>query len=136
MDHRAGIDHSWRLDIRLGTKIQGPLALTVGKAEGMQADGTKVKVSIDKQDDRTSKVSVTVGMMGDSKMGADILVDPSWLAAHLNDPNQRIVDCDRPESWERAHIPGAVPVKEHYFKNPDKALFIMEPDQFAAATWA
>jgi thiosulfate/3-mercaptopyruvate sulfurtransferase len=63
---------------------------------------------------------------------ADMLVEPAWLAAHLEDPNLRIVDCDRPESWERAHIPGAVPVREHYYKNPDNALFIMEPDQFAA----
>src|SRR6266545_1383568 len=63
---------------------------------------------------------------------ADILVDPGWLAAHITDPNLRIVDCDRPESWERAHIPGAVPVREHYFKNPNDPLFIMEPDQFAA----
>src|SRR5438477_9244215 len=63
----------------------------------------------------------------------EILVDCAWLAEHGSDPNIRIVDCDRPESWERAHIPGAVPVKEHYFKDPNNPLFIMQPDQFAAA---
>src|ERR1043166_7674192 len=62
----------------------------------------------------------------------EILVDCAWLPDHKTDPNLRIVDCDRPESWERAHIPGAVPVKEHYYKDPTNSLFIMGPEQFAA----
>ncbi len=62
----------------------------------------------------------------------DMLVDGAWLEAHLTDPGLRVVDCDQAERWERAHIPGAVQVKDHYFKNPANALFIMEPDQFAA----
>jgi len=43
-----------------------------GTAQGTKADGTKVKVSIKKQDNGMSQVSVTVGMMGDSSLGADI----------------------------------------------------------------
>src|SRR5438067_6831396 len=62
----------------------------------------------------------------------EILVDPAWLQEHLNDANLRVVDCDRFESWERAHIPGAVPTKEHYYKDPTNPLFIMGAEQFAA----
>ena len=43
-----------------------------GKAEGMKADGTKVKVMVKKMDNGMSEVSVTVGMMGDSSLGAEI----------------------------------------------------------------
>ena len=38
---------------------------------------------------------------------ADLLVDASWLAAHLDDANIRIVDM-RPRGYVDAHIPGAV----------------------------
>ena len=37
----------------------------------------------------------------------DLLVDASWLAAHLNDQRIRIVDM-RPRGYGDAHIPGAV----------------------------
>jgi thiosulfate/3-mercaptopyruvate sulfurtransferase len=37
----------------------------------------------------------------------DLLVDASWLAAHLNDANIRIVDL-RPRGYADAHVPGAV----------------------------
>ena len=39
----------------------------------------------------------------------DILVDTQWLAAHLNDPDVRIVELAMsPDLLENAHIPGAV----------------------------
>jgi len=44
-----------------------------GWAEGTTADGTKVKAAIKKQDNNTSQVSVTVGAMGDQKLGTDIV---------------------------------------------------------------
>ena len=37
----------------------------------------------------------------------ELLVDASWLAAHLNDANIRIVDL-RPRGYADSHIPGAV----------------------------
>jgi thiosulfate/3-mercaptopyruvate sulfurtransferase len=63
---------------------------------------------------------------------ADLLVDPDWLQAHLNDPNLRVVDCDPPDAYRRVHIPGAVNPKDNFLKNPDDRRFIMTPDQFAA----
>ena len=63
----------------------------------------------------------------------EMLVDPAWVEEHLNDPNVRIVDCDPPDQYRRAHIAGAVTHHgDNYFKNPDDPRFIMEPDQFAA----
>jgi thiosulfate/3-mercaptopyruvate sulfurtransferase len=43
----------------------------------------------------------------------DLLVDTEWLAAHLNDPNLRIVDM-RTRGYEVGHIPNAV-----YLANDD-----------------
>ena len=61
-----------------------------------------------------------------------MLVDGEWLQRRLLDPTVRIVDCDHPESWNRAHIPGAVQVQDHYYKDPARNVFVMQPDQFAA----
>ena len=36
----------------------------------------------------------------------ELLAEPDWLAAHLNDPNVRVVDCATLEAYRRAHIPG------------------------------
>lgn len=63
----------------------------------------------------------------------EMLVDPSWVAEHLNDNNLRIVDCDPPDQYRRVHIMNAVTHHgDNYFKNPDDPRFVMEPDQFAA----
>ena len=59
-----------------------------------------------------------------------LLVSTDWLAAHLNDPNIRVVDCDARDAHGRAHIPGAVNPIEHFMKGPNSRL-IMGPDQFA-----
>ncbi len=45
---------------------------------------------------------------------AGILVTPGWLAAHANDPDLVIVDVqNKPQSYARGHIPGAVRVVRH-----------------------
>jgi thiosulfate/3-mercaptopyruvate sulfurtransferase len=71
----------------------------------------------------------------------DMLRDPAWIAAHLNDPGICIVDCESTAAYERAHIPGArslaaaitVPTKRESYllKDPSDGVFIMKPDMLA-----
>ena len=62
----------------------------------------------------------------------EMLADSQWLAAHLQDDNIRIVDCDNREAYRRAHIPGAITFRgHHYLKEKEAALHIMGPNQFA-----
>lgn len=61
------------------------------------------------------------------------LVDVAWLAAHLDDPNVRIVDARMPFErplYDASHIPGAV------FVDTLNALPIVPPEAFAAAVGA
>ena len=52
----------------------------------------------------------------------DVLATTEWLDAHLDDPHLVIVDCDMFDSYQRAHIKGAVGIKvHHYIKHPDYA---------------
>lgn len=44
-----------------------------GSASGRKADGTKVDVSIRKEKESRSEVSVTVGRMGDPELGAELV---------------------------------------------------------------
>jgi thiosulfate/3-mercaptopyruvate sulfurtransferase len=62
----------------------------------------------------------------------DVLVDGDWLQARLTEPSLRIVDCDLPDTYARAHLPGAVNPRDHYYKDPDDGRFIAPPEQFAA----
>ena len=49
---------------------------------------------------------------------ANILVDTEWLAANLDDPQIRVVDCDEPLGYDRMHITGAIKIPVfHYIKN-------------------
>ncbi len=50
----------------------------------------------------------------------ELLVSTDWLAGHLDDPGIRIVDCNVPGSFEKAHISGAVPVSDNYYKGEDR----------------
>jgi len=59
-----------------------------------------------------------------------LLVSTEWLAAHLNDSNVRIVDCDTRDAYGRVHIPGAVNPIGNFMKGPNSRL-IMGPEQFA-----
>ncbi len=62
----------------------------------------------------------------------ELLAEPDWLAAHLNDANVRLVDCATLDAYRRAHIPGAVGLPVHiYIKDPADETFVMPPDQFA-----
>ena len=64
---------------------------------------------------------------------SSVLVTPDWLEAHLDDPGVRIVDTDLPDQYVRAHIPGAVPVIDHYYKTSmEDRTHIQGPDQFAS----
>lgn len=93
--------------------------------------------------------------MESQALGADyprFLASTDWLAAHLNDPRIRIVDCTthlppKPdwslydvvpgrEDYEKAHLPGAVFLDiEHEVSEPHPTLHFMlpEPDRFAQA---
>ncbi|HLF70824.1 MAG TPA: sulfurtransferase [Dehalococcoidia bacterium] len=63
----------------------------------------------------------------------ELLVSSEWLQAHLNDPNLRVVDTDPLDAYKRVHIPGAVPVKDNFWKDPEtNRRFVMTPEQFAA----
>src|SRR5438105_1696775 len=62
----------------------------------------------------------------------ELLAEPDWLAAHLHDPNVRVVDCATLEAYRRAHIPGAVGLPVHiYIKDPADETFVMPPEQYA-----
>jgi thiosulfate/3-mercaptopyruvate sulfurtransferase len=82
----------------------------------------------------------------------EYLVDTEWLAAHLNDPQVRILDCTTHlaplpdlslytvvsgrEDFEKAHIPGALFVDiDHEVSTPHPRLHFMlpTPEVFAAA---
>jgi thiosulfate/3-mercaptopyruvate sulfurtransferase len=46
---------------------------------------------------------------GNTTMGDDVLVDPSWLEQHLHDPHVRLVEVDvSPSAYDEWHIEGAV----------------------------
>jgi hypothetical protein len=52
--------------------VKGSATNVDGKATGKMADGTKVDVAVKKKTDSMSQVSVTVGTMGDPKLGAEV----------------------------------------------------------------
>ncbi len=62
----------------------------------------------------------------------ELLAEPDWLLAHLNDEQIRIVDCATLDAYRRAHIPGSVGLPVHiYIKDPADETFVMPPDQYA-----
>ena len=65
-----------------------------------------------------------------------LLAETQWLAERLDRPDIRIVDMGPRESYERAHIPGAVSIgrgdKANYVKDPGNGLHVMQPEQAAA----
>ncbi len=62
----------------------------------------------------------------------EYLVDAAWVAAHSDDPNVVVVDCDVDAAYARGHIPGAALVPDSYQKDPDNPPHLMSPDQFKA----
>ena len=64
----------------------------------------------------------------------EILIDPEEMRARLQEPNVRLMDCDVPEQYQRAHIPGAIVYRGfHFYKDANDRRFVMPPDQFAEA---
>lgn len=66
----------------------------------------------------------------------EILAEPDWLAAHISDPNVRVIDCAVLEAYRRAHIADAVHLPVHYYikeKDPagsDHGVLVMHPAEF------
>ena len=60
-----------------------------------------------------------------------MLVDTEWLASHLSDPNVVVVDCDLPDAYNRAHIPGAVNLGENHYIKGDDGVHVMGAEQAA-----
>ena len=52
--------------------VSGSSTNVDGKAMAKKADGTEVKVSVEKKSDKISEVTVKVGSMGDSDLGAHL----------------------------------------------------------------
>jgi thiosulfate/3-mercaptopyruvate sulfurtransferase len=61
----------------------------------------------------------------------ELIVDTTWLAAHLDDPNVRIVDL-RPRGYAEGHIPGAVWLDNNAIRIANRPpAFLPTPAEFA-----
>lgn len=71
-----------------------------------------------------------------SASGADMLVTPEWLVAHLRDKNLVLLHVGVPAEFEKEHIPGAIPVNPQDLAIPraEGALILqlLPPDQLKA----
>ncbi len=62
----------------------------------------------------------------------EMLIEPDEFQSRMADPNVRIMDCDVPDQYLRAHIPGAAVYRgHHYYKEGNDLRFVMEPGTFA-----
>ncbi|MCC6992368.1 MAG: sulfurtransferase [Acidobacteria bacterium] len=62
----------------------------------------------------------------------ELLIEPAWLAAHLQTANLRIVDM-RPRGFAEGHIPGAVWLDNNAIRNPKAPpTFLPTPQEFTA----
>ena len=61
----------------------------------------------------------------------ELLAEPEWLAEHLEDANLRIMDCELPDAYNRAHIPGAMNVGANDYIKGDDGVHVMPVDQVA-----
>lgn len=63
----------------------------------------------------------------------ELLVEPAWVALHLDDPAVRIVDMRSADPYAAGHIPGAVRMDEGGLRNPeDRLTYLPRPEQLAA----
>lgn len=68
----------------------------------------------------------------------DLLAEPAWLAAHLDDPQVRVIDASLEAAYRRAHIPGAVRLPTHHFlkeagpPGTDHGVLILAAAEFEA----
>ncbi|MGE0598249.1 MAG: sulfurtransferase [Dehalococcoidia bacterium] len=66
----------------------------------------------------------------------ELLAEPDWLQANLDNPNVRIIDCATLEAYRRAHIEGAVQLPVHYYikeddpEGSDHGTLVMPQAQF------
>lgn len=75
--------------------ISGTATKVDGSAMGKKADGTAVKVAVEKQGSNMSQVSVTVGMMGDPALGAEIAKAIKVKAEGMNPNTMNDMKTDR-----------------------------------------
>ena len=72
-------------------------------------------------------------MTDDGYSHPEYLVEADWLAAHLEDDNVVVVDCDVDAGYNRGHVPGAVLIPDNFAKDPDTGrVLMMTPPQFQA----
>ena len=66
---------------------------------------------------------------------SELLIQPQWLAEHLNDADLRIVDLCKPDRYAEHHVPGAVhlPYDELVVKNPPVGGLLPGREAFAAS---
>lgn len=64
----------------------------------------------------------------------ELIVEPAWLAEHLDDPGLRVIDCDQPEAaMIREHIPTAVMLPIHpYFRDIETGVGVATAEQTEA----
>jgi thiosulfate/3-mercaptopyruvate sulfurtransferase len=62
----------------------------------------------------------------------ELFVTTEWLGEHIDDPDVRIVDTDRPDAYQRAHIANAVGVVDNYYKGGPDRVHVQSPAEFAA----
>ncbi len=60
----------------------------------------------------------------------ELLADTEWLAAHLDDPSLRIVDCDEFPAYQRMHIKGAIGLRVHHYLKDGGGVHLMPPEAF------
>ena len=68
-------------------------------------------------------------MADDAYAAPELLVEPDWLAAHLDDPDIAIIDMDAPAGFARAHIPGAVNQENQNLKDAVNRRLVLRPDE-------
>lgn len=64
----------------------------------------------------------------------ELLVEPTWVYEHRDDPGIVIIDCDGLQAFQtRGHIPGAVALPVHpYFRNVETGEGVATPEQAEA----
>src|SRR5688572_16523281 len=64
--------------------------------------------------------------------GAGLLVEPEWLASHLDDPGLRVVDMRGADAYAAGHLPGAVRLEEGSLRSAeDRLTYLPKPEAFA-----
>lgn len=63
----------------------------------------------------------------------DVLVEPAWVASHLDDPSVRVVEVDEDGGlYARAHIPGAIGLDWRRDLQARASCSFLGPEQFGA----